>query len=378
MCVRNCVFVCVCVNVCNNIVRQIHSIRTGMNTWLIYQSEITRQLDFSYVIQSDTNLSSWLVYVYESVTHSYIYECVIHSYVATYAANLALLVNFICESVWRIWVRDAFICMSRWLIHIYECVTYWYVANLATLGHFVFELDTSLSSWLNHMSESVTCSYVWVRDLSICHWYVPNLATLKHFICESVDTSVRSWLFHTCVFVTHSDDMHRLHMNLRLIHVYEFVTHSYVWVRDSSICLSLWWVRDVEYKNSYVWMSRYISCHAYVSRICVTHMYNHRSLTHPCVWRDCDVANMSWYWYRPFVEWVTSHIWMSHVMSYIWMSHVTHLNESLHKYEWVTSHMWMSHVIHMNESRHTFEWVIAQIWMSHVTHVNESCHTYEW
>jgi len=88
------------------------------------------------------------------------------------------------------------------------------------------------------------------------------------------------------------------------------------------------------------------------------------------------------------VEWVMSHIWMSHVthmneschtyewvMSHIQMSYVTHMNESCHTYRWVMSHIWMSHVTHMNESWHTYRWVISQIQMSHVTHANESCHT---
>jgi len=65
------------------------------------------------------------------------------------------------------------------------------------------------------------------------------------------------------------------------------------------------------------------------------------------------------------------------VMSHVWMSHVAHMNESCHTYEWVMSRIWMSHVTHMNESCHTYEWVTPHIQMSHVTYVNGACHKCE-
>jgi len=46
--------------------------------------------------------------------------------------------------------------------------------------------------------------------------------------------------------------------------------------------------------------------------------------------------------------------------------------------QWVMSHIWMSHAIHTNESCYTYECDMSHIRMRHVTHMNESCHTYEW
>jgi len=54
--------------------------------------------------------------------------------------------------------------------------------------------------------------------------------------------------------------------------------------------------------------------------------------------------------------------------------HVTHKYESCHM-QWVKSHIWMSHFIHMNESCHTYEWVMSHA-MSHVTLMNESSQTH--
>ena len=84
---------------------------------------------------------------------------------------------------------------------------------------------------------------------------------------------------------------------------------------------------------------------------------------HSCVWK-------SFVWHDSFmcvtgigyvtnlcVEWVTSHVSMSHVSS---------INESCLTYQWVMSHVSMSHVSRINESRLTYEWVMSHIWMSYV------------
>ena len=52
------------------------------------------------------------------------------------------------------------------------------------------------------------------------------------------------------------------------------------------------------------------------------------------------------------------------------MSHGTDMNESWHKYKWVTAQTWMSHGTNTNESRHRHEWVTAQTWRA--THTSRS------
>ena len=73
---------------------------------------------------------------------------------------------------------------------------------------------------------------------------------------------------------------------------------------------------------------------------------------------------------------VMSHIWMLQRICRIpaavsELSHVTHMNESLHAYEWVMSRIWMSHVTHVNEPCRRCGRVLSHIWIIHVTHVHE-------
>jgi len=75
------------------------------------------------------------------------------------------------------------------------------------------------------------------------------------------------------------------------------------------------------------------------------------------------------------VEWVMSHVWTGLICeSRTGRCHVTCMNESWHTFE-----LWMQWEWRMKwewsacKSLHTVEWVMSHVWMSHGTHLN-----YEW
>ena len=102
-------------------------------------------------------------------------------------------------------------------------------------------------------------------------------------------------------------------------------------------------------------------CSIYVCAYTDTRVYEYKYF---CARAACAECCYTYEWSTSHIEWVISHVWMSHV---------THMKESCHTREWVMSHMWMRHVTHVNELCHT-----ELIWdPSSTTQVNESCHTYE-
>jgi len=145
--------------------------------------------------------------------------------------------------------------------------------------------------------------------------------------------------------------------------------------------------RTCEWVTSHMWMS-HDSGGAYSSSKCARRI-DAKCLTHSWVWRDafmCDTwCSHVWDMTHSYVWWLVNlcatarrkwlflDFFLTFLTFFLFLCAMTRL-----RVNWVMSHIWMSHVTHMNDSCHTYERVMSHIWTSHVTHMNESCHTYEW
>ena len=173
------------------------------------------------------------------------------------------------------------------------------------------------------------------------------------------------------------------HNKMRLIHMYEFVARSYVWVHGSSICMSSWLIR-VSRVSRVTWLTKSWTRHA-------TLMNESR----PYVWVRGSFERFG------CLEWHDSQS-RERGMPHLWMSHVTHMNEShhayacvmsvvccwlwptrwgscmyefvAHSYVWVCGHtqtlwptLYKSGVSLTHE--HSCERGMPHLWMSHVTHM---------
>jgi len=122
---------------------------------------------------------------------------------------------------------DSFVCLSLWLIHMYEFVPHSYV--------WARDSFICMSLWLLHMHEFIDFSHVWVRDAFVSHvniWKPSQLHRKKSL-------HISSWLIYTCGFVTHSchtwQHGNQIRYTGRSHHTYQFVTQIYVQVRDTFI-----------------------------------------------------------------------------------------------------------------------------------------------
>ena len=173
----------------------------------------------------------------------------------------------ICRSC--VWVRDSLICMSSWLIDMYEgplmgavcmsrsCVwvrdslIVWVRDSLICISSlswglhegcardwFMYGVRDSLiwiSSWLIDMNEFVTHGYVWVRDSLICmsSWLIDMCKGAAWGICPWLIHVRSSWLIHMIVqridtpTATHTRIQHHSCGNFVTHSCKEFVTHSY-------------------------------------------------------------------------------------------------------------------------------------------------------
>jgi len=135
--------------------------------------------------------------------------------------------------------------------------------------------------------------------------------------------------------MTHPHVWHDPFLCVRLFILMREIVHSYAW-HDSFLCVR-WLIHMCDMTQSYVWhdscwydLIQNESCH-------ITHV------NESCHWFGMS-PDSEW-----FMEWVMSHIWMSHVTH-----HITHMNEACH---WLRMSHGMSHV------------TIDSFWISDMTHL---------
>jgi len=182
------------------------------------------------------------------------------------------------------------------------------------------------------------------------------------------------------------------------IHVYFIVTQVNEW--SANTVTGIWLIHV------------YFIVHRHTSHSCVFHIYVYFifmciSYTFTCVtrlneWMICDVCdiyeNETFHTYEEVShEWDMSRWAIIHDDGwYMWMRHFTHMNKTIHTYEWANSYIWMRRFTHMNEWTerqhkcliHMYhqsscivahrEWSISHIRIRQFTHMNELIHTYKW
>jgi len=248
--------------------------------------------------------------------------------------------------------HDSFI-RAAWRIHMCDtthfmcAMTYPYVQHDSFICVLTYNGMSQSYSDLPHAY--MRCMYVW-SDSFICviwHMYMCNM-TPPHdnwHINKHTNESCRA------CHVAHVPYDTRMKESW---HIYEWAMTN-IWMRhslyihDSFICVPCL-IRMCGMTHLYV-------CHD--SFICVPCLIHMCAMPHSYVWHDSFMC-VPWLIHMCAV----THSYVCHA-SFVcvpWLIHMLDVSQITHKdMQWVTSHIWMSHGTHMNESWHTFEWVMAHI-----------------